>query len=100
MSVWGKGAVNLEKLKCWEDRLIGIGWGLDLESWRAQPNKDRGMAKLVVALFDVVPPGTVFICWWRRETWIILRACYNGMHQAYLADKLSLRRYTLVPLSM
>lgn len=60
VSVWGKGAVNLEKLKCWEDRLIGIGWDLDLESWRAQP-KDRGMAKLVVALFDVVPPGTVLV---------------------------------------
>ena len=52
--------VNMEKTNCWDDRLIGIGWDLDLESLQAQP-KDRGMAKLVVALFGVVPPETTLV---------------------------------------
>ena len=60
LSVWGDGVVNPEKRNCWDDRLIGIGWDLDLKSWRAQP-KDRGMAKLVVALFDVVPPAATLV---------------------------------------
>ena len=52
--------VNMEKTNCWDDRLIGIGWDLDLESLQAQP-KDRGMAKLVVAPFGVVPPETTLV---------------------------------------
>lgn len=41
VSVWGPFAINEDKKKCWDDRLIGIGWELDFEAWRAQP-KDKG----------------------------------------------------------
>jgi len=61
ISVWGPGKViQDEKKKCWEDRLIAIGWELDFAAWRAQP-KARGMAKLFVALFDIVPSDTELV---------------------------------------
>ena len=60
VSVWGPFAINEDKKKCWDDRLIGIGWELDFEAWRAQP-KDKGMAKMLLALFETVPEDASLI---------------------------------------
>ena len=62
-AVWGEeNTVQADKVNCWEDRLEGIGWELNLETWAVLP-KEKGLAKLMVVLFETVPIG----CEWVRE---------------------------------
>ena len=43
----GSLTVQADKVNCWEDRLEGIGWELNLEAWAVLP-KEKGLAKQMV----------------------------------------------------
>ena len=51
----GKGSINYDKVEIWGNGLIGIGWEFDFVSWTVQP-KRRGLAKILIALFILIPP--------------------------------------------
>ena len=57
-----ENTVQADKVNCWEVRLEGIGWKLNLETWAVLP-KEKGLAKLMVVLFETVPIG----CEWVLE---------------------------------
>ena len=59
-SLFGEEGVNNEKISLWKDKIEAIGWELNFRSWRAQPKK-KGMAKLMVLLFDTIPFGAITI---------------------------------------
>lgn len=59
-AVWGKGVVQEEKVNKWIGELEGIGWHLCFRSWRVQP-KLKGLAKLLVRLFETVPIGKEWV---------------------------------------
>ena len=48
--------INRSKVNVWEGELIGIGWHFDFVTWTVQP-KERGMAKLLIAVFEDIPMG-------------------------------------------
>ena len=52
--VWGEGSVQHDKVATWKSGLVAIGWEFDFLTWKVQP-RDRGLAKLLVVLFDTVP---------------------------------------------
>lgn len=47
-------------MKHWEHKLEAIGWEFDFQAWTVQP-KERGLAKLLIMLFEVVPVGSEWI---------------------------------------
>ena len=51
-----KNTINMSKVRVWSGELVGIGWHFDFKSWTVQP-KERGMAKLLLALFQEIPVG-------------------------------------------
>ena len=55
-TLFGPGAVNETKDKFWPTSLEFIGWHLDFVEWNVMP-KERGMAKMVLALFEEIAPG-------------------------------------------
>ena len=55
LALFGEGSVNYEKVHSWPNELIGIGWHVDFEQWTVRP-KDRGIAKMLKALFEKIPP--------------------------------------------
>jgi len=57
VAAFGQIGVKAEKVKSWESKLEAIGWDFDFVTWRVQP-KMRGLAKLVIVLFDLVPVGS------------------------------------------
>ena len=60
-AVWGKeGTIQSDKVKYWEHKLEAIGWEFDFKAWTVQP-KERGLAKLLIMLFEVVPVGSEWI---------------------------------------
>jgi hypothetical protein len=54
---FGPEGVNESKVKIWQSRLEAIGWTFDFKSWRMTP-KAKGLAKLLICLFDDIPPVT------------------------------------------
>ena len=57
VALFGLDGANKEKIKKWHDRVEAIGWVLDLRTWLATPKK-KGLDKMLVYLFDRIPPGT------------------------------------------
>jgi hypothetical protein len=57
VALFGAEGVNMKKVNRWRDKLVAIGWEFCFNTWRVQP-KSRGLAKMMVLLFDTIPPGT------------------------------------------
>ena len=57
VALFGPYGVNKKKVNRWNGKLEAIGWDLCFRRWRVQP-KIRGLSKMLVLLFDVIPPGT------------------------------------------
>jgi len=55
-ALMGPGSINSEKKKSWAGSLTAIGWQFDFVAWTVRP-KERGLAKMLVGLFIVIPPG-------------------------------------------
>ena len=60
VALFGPEGVNMKKVNRWRDKLVAIGWEFCFNTWRVQP-KRRGLAKMMVLLFDTIPPGTKFV---------------------------------------
>ena len=54
--LFGPGSVNHSKVHVWTGQLLAIGWHFDFVKWTVMP-KPKGLAKLVVALFDDIKLG-------------------------------------------
>ena len=52
--------INYEKVKIWENQLIGIGWKFNFVDWTVQP-KEQGMNKMLHRLFTLVPVGATVV---------------------------------------
>ena len=52
--------INRSKVNTWKGELIGIGWHFDFTTWTVQP-KERGMAKLLIAVFVDIPMGALTV---------------------------------------
>jgi len=60
-SVWGTvGTIQGDKVKYWDCKLEAIGWEFDFVTWTVQP-KERGLAKLVIMLFETIPVGSEWV---------------------------------------
>jgi hypothetical protein len=57
VAVFGPNGIKEEKVKRWDSELEAIGWHFDFVTWRVQP-KMRGLAKLIIVLFDSIPVGS------------------------------------------
>jgi hypothetical protein len=55
-AMFGKEGVNHKKVKKWLGKLEAIGWEFDFVKWTVQP-KQRGIAKMMHYLFNVLPIG-------------------------------------------
>ena len=60
-AVWGTGGtIQSDKVKYWDCKLEAIGWEFDFVAWTVQP-KERGLAKLLIMLFETVPVGSEWV---------------------------------------
>ena len=60
-AVWGTdGTIQSDKVKYWDCKLEAIGWEFDFVAWTVQP-KERGLAKLLIMLFETVPVGSEWV---------------------------------------
>jgi hypothetical protein len=55
-AIFGKEAINKDKVSLFENGLEAIGWSFDFISWTMTPKK-KGLAKLLILLFEIIPPG-------------------------------------------
>jgi hypothetical protein len=56
-ALFGNESVNAAKDKMWRNRVEAIGWEFDLENWFMIPKK-KSLAKLIILLFEAIPPGS------------------------------------------
>ena len=60
-AVWGtEGTIQRDKVKYWDTKLEAIGWEFDFVKWTVQP-KERGLAKLLIMLFETIPMGSEWV---------------------------------------